>query len=55
MKALFGLIIVVADIIAIIDLFRGSKDMGKKLLWLVLILIFPLVGMLVYFVFGKKK
>jgi hypothetical protein len=52
---LVGLVIFVLDIIAIIDLFKGAKDTGKRVLWLLLILILPLVGMVLYFIVGKKK
>ena len=52
---LVGLVILVLDIIAIVDLFKSAKDMGKKVLWLILILILPLVGMVIYFLLGRKK
>jgi hypothetical protein len=52
---LLGLVVLVLDIIAIIDLFKSSKDIGSKILWLILILLLPLVGMVLYFVVAKKK
>jgi hypothetical protein len=53
--SLLGLIILVLDIIAIIDLLKNVKETGKKVLWIVLILILPVLGMILYFVLGKKK
>ena len=55
MKGLLSIAIIVLDIIAIIDLFKSVKDTGKKVLWLILILILPLVGMILYFLVGKEK
>ena len=55
MGGLIGLIIIVFDIIAIVDLFKGAKETGKKILWLILILIFPLLGVILYFLLGRDK
>jgi hypothetical protein len=55
MGGLIGLVILVLDIIAIVDLFKSQQDTGKKVLWLILILIIPLIGMILYFLVGKKK
>lgn len=53
--SLIGLIIVVLDIIAIVDLFKSAKQTGKKVLWLILILILPFIGMILYFLLGREK
>jgi hypothetical protein len=55
MPGLIGLVILILDIIAIVDLFKSAKDMGKKILWLILILLLPLLGMVLYFLLGKEK
>jgi len=55
MGALLGLVVLVLDIVAIVDLLKNVKDTGKKVLWILLILILPLVGMVLYFLLGKKK
>jgi len=54
MGGLLGLIVLVLDIIAIVDLLKSSKDTGKKALWIILILILPIVGMVLYFLIGNK-
>jgi len=54
MKGLLGLIILVADIIAVLDCVKSTKTGGKKALWIVLIIIFPLVGVVAYYLVGKK-
>ena len=55
MGALLGLLILVLDVVAIIDLLKGSMDTAKKILWIILILVLPLIGMALYFLIGKKK
>ena len=54
MQALIGLIILVLDIIAIIDCLKGSLDTGKKVLWIVLILLLPVLGLILWWLFGPK-
>ncbi len=54
MPGLLGLIVLVLDIIAIVDVLGSSMDTGKKALWILLILILPVVGMALYFLIGKK-
>jgi len=55
MGGLIGLIVLILDIVAIVDLFKSAKDTGKKILWTILIIILPLIGMVLYFLLGKKK
>jgi len=55
MKGLLGLIILVLDIIAIVDAAKSSMNTGKKALWIVLILILPVVGLILYYLVGKEK
>ena len=55
MGAIVGLVILVLNIIAIVDCVKSSLDGGKKALWIILILILPILGIVLYFVLGKKK
>ena len=55
MQAVIGMVILILDIIAILDLYKSQKDNSKRILWLVIILILPLIGMLAYFLVGKKS
>jgi len=54
MSGILGLIVVILDIIAIVDVFKSSKDTGKKILWIILIIFLPVIGMILYFLMGKK-
>ncbi len=53
--SLAGLIILIIDIIAIVEIFKSSRDSMSKLLWTLLILFFPLGGLLIYYFLGRNK
>jgi len=55
MGGLLGIVVLVLDIIAIIDAVKSAMTTGKKVLWIIIILVLPLIGMVLYFVIGKKK
>ena len=54
MGPLIGLAILVLDIIAIVNVVQSTMDNGKKILWVVLIVLLPFIGMVLYFLIGKK-
>jgi len=54
MKGILGIVILVLDILAIMDVVKGSKPGGQKALWIVLILVLPVVGLILYYFVGKK-
>ena len=51
---LVGLIILIADIYAIYQVFTSGTTTGSKLLWVLGILIFPVVGFIVWLVAGPR-
>lgn len=55
MSTLLGLVILGLDIFAIVDVVKTSKETGQKALWVILILLLPVVGLILYFLLGKKK
>jgi len=52
---IFGLIILVLDIWAIINVIGSGASTGGKVLWVVIILLLPLVGLILWFLMGPKK
>ncbi len=46
-------IIVVLDIIAIIEVLGSPRSSGDKALWILLIIFFPVGGLILYYIFGK--
>lgn len=55
MAGLLGLVVLVLDIIAIVDALKSKLSTGLKVLWVILILALPLLGMVLYFLIGRKK
>lgn len=51
---LVGLIILILDIIAIISVIKSGMDPAMKLLWVLLILVLPVIGMVLYFVLNRN-
>ncbi len=51
---LLGLLILAGDIWAIINIFQSSASMGAKLLWILLVLLLPLLGLIIWFFAGPR-
>jgi Phospholipase_D-nuclease N-terminal len=49
----FGLLILIADIWALVNVL-GSRSTGSKVLWTVLIILLPLVGFIIWLVAGPR-
>lgn len=52
---LIGAIILVLDIIAIVSVLAGRGSAGHKLLWTLLVLLLPVIGMVLYFLLGRSS
>jgi hypothetical protein len=51
---LLGLIVLVLDIWAIAGVIQSSASNGKKVLWVVLILLMPIVGLILWWLMGPR-
>lgn len=51
---LFGLLLLIADIWAIVKTVQSGASTGAKVFWIVLILILPLLGLILWLIFGPK-
>ena len=51
---LFGLIILALDIWAIIKTLDSGVTTGSKVLWILVIVLLPLLGLVVWWLFGPK-
>ncbi|HSO08047.1 MAG TPA: PLDc N-terminal domain-containing protein [Pelomicrobium sp.] len=51
---LLGLLILVADVWAIVNVFQSSASTGSKVFWTVLILILPLLGLIIWLIAGPR-
>ena len=52
---LVWLVVTVLDIIAIVSILKSSADSGTKLLWCVLVILLPVLGMVLYFLMGPGR
>ncbi|MBL8666552.1 MAG: PLDc_N domain-containing protein [Rhodospirillales bacterium] len=51
---IFGLIVLALDIWAIINIVQSGISTGAKVLWVLLIIILPLVGVIIWFFAGPR-
>ncbi|MAC99511.1 MULTISPECIES: PLDc N-terminal domain-containing protein [Pseudomonas] len=51
---LIGLLILIGDIWAIINILQSNAGMGAKLLWILLVVLLPLLGLIIWFVAGPR-
>lgn len=50
-----GLIILILDVWAIVSVINSGRDTGTKLLWVVLILVLPVIGLIAWFLAGPRR
>ncbi len=55
MFSIFGLIVLVLDIIALVSLLQSGADTATKVLWALLIILLPVLGMILYFLMGPGR
>jgi hypothetical protein len=51
---LFGLIILILDVYAIVKVIQSNAGTGVKVAWVVVILLLPVLGLLLWFFLGPK-
>ena len=49
-----GLIVLAADVWAIVNILQSSADTGKKVLWTVLVVLLPVLGFILWYFMGPK-
>ena len=53
-NGLLGLLILIGDVWAIINIIQSSASNDKKVIWTVLVLILPLLGLALWFFLGPR-
>lgn len=53
-NGLLGLLVLVGDIWAIINIFQSTVSNEKKLLWIVAVLLLPVLGLILWFFLGPR-
>ena len=51
---LIGLVILILEIWAIINIIQSNQDTGKKVLWIVVILLLGPIGLLLWYFLGRN-
>ncbi|HZM47380.1 MAG TPA: PLDc N-terminal domain-containing protein [Burkholderiales bacterium] len=51
---IFGILVLIADIWAILNIAQSSASTGHKALWIVLVLLLPVVGLIIWFLLGPR-
>lgn len=51
---IFGLLILAADVWAVLNIFQSSATNGAKALWIVLVLVLPVLGLIIWYFAGPR-
>ena len=50
-----GLLVFILDIVAIFSVMAGRSAVERKIIWTLVILALPVLGMALYFLFGRDR
>jgi hypothetical protein len=50
----FGLLVLILDVYAVVKTVQSSATTGTKVAWVVVILLLPVVGLVLWFLLGPK-
>jgi hypothetical protein len=53
-NGLFGVLILAGDVWAIINILQSGADNVKKLIWVLVVLLLPLLGLVIWFFAGPR-
>jgi len=53
-NGLLGLLILAGDIWAIVNIFQSSASTEKKLLWTLVVVLLPLLGLILWYFLGPR-
>ncbi len=53
-SSLFGLIVLALDIWALVSVIGSTESTGKKVLWVLGILLLPVLGFIAWLIFGPR-
>jgi hypothetical protein len=53
-QGILGVIILIADVWAIINIFQSSADTGNKVLWTVIVFLLPVLGFILWYFLGPR-
>jgi hypothetical protein len=53
-ESLWGVLVLIADIWAIVNIMQSGADTTKKVLWTVLVILLPVLGFILWYFFGPR-
>ena len=53
--SLLGVLILIGDVWAIINIFQSSVSNEKKLLWIIVVALLPLLGLILWYFLGPRS
>ena len=51
---ILGVLVLLADVWAILNIFQSAASTGSKALWIVLVLVLPLLGVIIWYFAGPR-
>jgi hypothetical protein len=55
MESIFAILILLADIYAILQIVQSSASMGSKVIWVLVVLLLPVIGLVAWYFAGPKS
>ena len=52
---LVSVLLLAGDVWAILNIFQSGADNTKKVLWTVLVIVFPILGLIIWFFVGPRE
>jgi succinate dehydrogenase/fumarate reductase cytochrome b subunit len=52
--SLFGILILIADVWAIVNILQSAADTGRKVVWTVLVIVLPVLGLILWYFLGPR-
>jgi hypothetical protein len=53
-RGLWGLLVLIADVWAIVNIVQSGAETGKKVLWVVLVIVLPVLGFVLWLLLGPR-
>jgi len=51
---LWGILVLIADVWAVVNILQSSASTGRKVVWTVLVLVLPILGFLIWLFAGPR-
>ena len=52
--SLWGVLVLIADVWAIVNILQSAADTGRKVVWTLVVLLLPVLGFILWFFLGPR-